>query len=376
MLDLREDLWARILDYLTNIVPDPTGLTRRKERWIEPVTLLIRIILSPIIVALTFVLTFIPLITSAVLLEFIYWNLSRVSDFNSRSLGTVDLSQCPLRVSDDQSSLFSRYHYKQMFSAPHNRVLLNQRQCQSGFQGNADLYGLGIRLGVYMQWVACVIANQILGDHGWVLRQACFIFSVAICITIVILTFQQACIFSLEIVILHIMFYGGDKISRRPPPRTWNALRSRRVTWLGFFTVVSRLLTLLHAVWFYTYGYSSHFVVMPCDYIASRRVPRLHPGFLASLALLDFLPTLLGFGISVTFFNKSLKYLVLGLPLVRRCRSRHGSMSSALHEEMDDDILDSPIELWKKISAARSTFSAGTRGYEGRIGIERDYRLQ
>ena len=34
-----------------------------------------------------------------------------------------------------------------------------------GFAGNADVYGLGIRLGIYFQWAAQVIANFTLPNE-------------------------------------------------------------------------------------------------------------------------------------------------------------------------------------------------------------------
>lgn len=37
------------------------------------------------------------------------------------------------------------------------------------FDGNSNLYGLGVRLGIYFQWVASVLTNRFLGDQAFII---------------------------------------------------------------------------------------------------------------------------------------------------------------------------------------------------------------
>ena len=42
-----------------------------------------------------------------------------------------------------------------------------KRDDSCGFDGNSDLYGLGIRLGVYFQWISVPIIYLSTGKTGW-----------------------------------------------------------------------------------------------------------------------------------------------------------------------------------------------------------------
>ncbi|KAI9737563.1 MAG: hypothetical protein M1834_009718 [Cirrosporium novae-zelandiae] len=39
-----------------------------------------------------------------------------------------------------------------------------ERDVCTGFQGNSDLYGFGIRLGIYLQWISSLLANAFVPD--------------------------------------------------------------------------------------------------------------------------------------------------------------------------------------------------------------------
>ncbi|XPS73225.1 hypothetical protein M3J09_005375 [Ascochyta lentis] len=53
----------------------------------------------------------------------------------------------------------------------------NEVQC--GFEGNNDIYGIGIRIGIYAQILAVWFANYFLFSEAQVLRDFVSIFSVA-----------------------------------------------------------------------------------------------------------------------------------------------------------------------------------------------------
>ena len=63
---------------------------------------------------------------------------------------------CVNRVSSDQAALFDPSNL--MFSPPLyrevNRTTFNSTLCDSGFVGNSDVYGLGVRSGLHIQWIS------------------------------------------------------------------------------------------------------------------------------------------------------------------------------------------------------------------------------
>jgi hypothetical protein len=78
-----------------------------------------------------------------------------------------------------------------------------------GFVGNSDFYGLGIRLGVYMQWLASLIAYASLPGERRGLACGYAIFSFALAIALLILAFQKECTFEAEVIVVLFIFFGG-----------------------------------------------------------------------------------------------------------------------------------------------------------------------
>ncbi|KAI1364106.1 hypothetical protein F5Y08DRAFT_221877 [Xylaria arbuscula] len=59
----------------------------------------------------------------------------------------------------------------------------NSTLCSQGFEGNSDLYGLGVRVGIYVQWIASFLANNLLPNSKGKLQGAWLLFALALCIT-------------------------------------------------------------------------------------------------------------------------------------------------------------------------------------------------
>jgi hypothetical protein len=78
-----------------------------------------------------------------------------------------------------------------------------------GFSGNSDLYGLGIRLGVYFQWASSFII------YGWYpegrndLAESYLGFLVAITIAIIVITARAEPTYAAEILVLSYIIFGG-----------------------------------------------------------------------------------------------------------------------------------------------------------------------
>jgi hypothetical protein len=148
---------------------------------------------------------------------------------------------------------------------------------QCGFSGNSDLYGLGIRVGVYLQWLASQIAVYFHLEGSNDLSDAYFIFSIAIMIALFVLTFQDAA-YTLEIVIMAYMFFGGlfcvqgyRKRREQAAPTVWRMLLGNAIIFgISIFSS-----------WFWTTGRSSdRFIGTPCGttVFLFARIPARHFG--------------------------------------------------------------------------------------------------
>ncbi|MCJ1265016.1 hypothetical protein MMC22_004891 [Lobaria immixta] len=128
---------------------------------------------------------------------------------------------CDARVGPQQSFLFTEVTYKTQFARVQtlhaNGTVLhhsfdkdafqsiqsNSTLCSQGFEGNEDLYGLGIRVGIYLQWITSLVANNLLPESRKELQRVWLVFSLAVCIATMISSFAVTCVFGIEIEILY-----------------------------------------------------------------------------------------------------------------------------------------------------------------------------
>lgn len=95
--------------------------------------------------------------------------------------------------------------------------LVNEdRKLTVGFIGNSDFYGLGIRLGIYLQWLASLIANPLLRGERASLAGAYLIFSLALAVAVLLLAFRRECAFTAEIIVILNIFWGGTLLVMVP----------------------------------------------------------------------------------------------------------------------------------------------------------------
>jgi hypothetical protein len=85
-----------------------------------------------------------------------------------------------------------------------------------GFTGDSDFYGLGIRLGIYFQWLASLIANPLLKAERASMAGSYLTFSLALAVAILLLAFQHNCTFTAEIIIVLNIFWGGTLLVMVP----------------------------------------------------------------------------------------------------------------------------------------------------------------
>ena len=96
-------------------------------------------------------------------------------------------------------------------------VVCNSRIGDSvGFDGDPDFYGLGIRLGVYLQWLTDLIIIGYLEEDRQYVLMTYHIFSISIAVALFVKIFTSACIFSVEVFIVLVLFWAGYNIVQLP----------------------------------------------------------------------------------------------------------------------------------------------------------------
>lgn len=148
------------------------------------------------------------------------------------------------------------------------------RDAECGFIGNPETYGLGIRLGMYLQWVSLWIAFTFLPAEKAGLRLTNHIFGFAIFVSLFMLTFRRDCMYVAEVIVILFIFSGGiasmwsfSHAHRRPSGKL--AFRGENspifgnlITW--YFMSAPML---IFSCWFWVNlarGRGFHFTTTPC----------------------------------------------------------------------------------------------------------------
>ena len=178
---------------------------------------------------------------------------------------------CDARVTPQQSPLFTPRIYGSQFARvshvdgnginwveTFNATLSHSIQqshtlCSQGFEGNSDLYGLGIRTGIYIQWISSLCANNLLPEDRKELQKVYLIFSLAICIATMVSSFGTACIFGIEIELLYLMYWGGYVCVFASSPcsvRLGSDFKWLGLDWIFFLQFTTHMLMTYHGIWF------------------------------------------------------------------------------------------------------------------------------
>jgi hypothetical protein len=83
----------------------------------------------------------------------------------------------------------------------------NGEQCEEppiecGFVGNEDAYGMGIRVGAYLQWISGILVIRFCRPDEKALIASSMTFSSALVLAILYSTFNKGCTYELEIIII------------------------------------------------------------------------------------------------------------------------------------------------------------------------------
>ena len=178
----------------------------------------------------------------------------------ARVIDSIYNESAPGRYKDDQS--YSIFDMEQFRS-----IQINQTLCDQGFEGNNDLYGSGIRISLYLQWLSSFLANNFLPGTRQELQKPYLIFSMAICLVTIITSFAKACFFSIEIEIMYWMYWGGYVCVFASAPcqvRLGSEMKWIKLDWTTVILFTTHALMIYHGVWFVWYAYDQVFARMPC----------------------------------------------------------------------------------------------------------------
>ena len=220
---------------------------------------------------------------------------------------------CDARVGPQQSFLFTEVTYKTQFARTKifhgngswpvdsfdkdafQSIQSNSTLCSQGFEGNEDMYGLGIRVGIYLQWITSLVANNLLPESRKELQRVWLVFSLAVCIAIMISSFAVTCVFGIEIEILYWMYWGGFMcVFASSPSSTRLGSEAKWVVldWVTVIQFITHMLMTYHGIMFVWYAYDQLFSRMPCGTYQFFFVPVLDPSESFSF-LRDFLTQLI-----------------------------------------------------------------------------------
>ena len=146
-----------------------------------------------------------------------------------------------------------------------------QRDEACGFQGNPDLYGLGIRLGIYFQWVSAYVSYMWNPKDRKVLAEAYLAFLFALLIAMFITTGRSQPTYVAEIFVLTLVIFGGNLVvlnmGLRKEPESETEVEQRQSN-MSLLELSSMALILnaaaIYTSWFWLGGIDVGFLDTPC----------------------------------------------------------------------------------------------------------------
>ncbi|KAF9873516.1 hypothetical protein CkaCkLH20_08975 [Colletotrichum karsti] len=137
-----------------------------------------------------------------------------------------------------------------------------------GFKANEDLYGQGVRAGIYLNWIASLLANQLLAPRKRRTIQKAYLltFNTILCIA-TYFEILRPCVFGIEIKVLYWAYWGGAVCVFNSAPnenRLGNSTRWTQLDWLSGVRYTSNALMFYHGFWFTFHGYDNSYAKMPC----------------------------------------------------------------------------------------------------------------
>jgi hypothetical protein len=146
------------------------------------------------------------------------------------------------------------WHQYETANFPSKRAS-SQISQQCAFAGNSDFYGLGIRIGIYLQWVTSLLANRYLREAIDGSLETNTIFLLAVFVAMVVATAQGTIRSAEVVVILHLCFGFLFSILSIWGHRTRSTKGPVRFPLLGsFFRLCLATAISAYAIWFWFRG--------------------------------------------------------------------------------------------------------------------------
>jgi hypothetical protein len=147
--------------------------------------------------------------------------------------------------------------------------LHQKRDMTCGFAGNSDLYGLGIRLGVYIQWISTFVAWGWCEEGHEELAGEYLSFVFALMIAMIVVTVQAQPVHTAEIFLLTYILFGGTiavMAIRAMPRRVYSkGAKPMTIRTAEFWTaMIIYFAAGVYCSWFWLYGYRHDFLETPC----------------------------------------------------------------------------------------------------------------
>jgi hypothetical protein len=144
-----------------------------------------------------------------------------------------------------------------------------KRDDACGFAGNSDLYGLGIRLGVYFQWISVFIVSGWYKEGREELTRAYLSFVFALMIAMIVVTFQAQPVYAAEILLLTYIIFGGTitVMSASVMSRLVYSKGAKFISiwFVEFWTaMIIYFAASVYCSWFWFYGHCHGFLETPC----------------------------------------------------------------------------------------------------------------
>lgn len=188
---------------------------------------------------------------------------------------------CDARVAAEQTDLFTPRVYEAQFSRRlkenvgqsiddfhrfHARTFESIRQnstlCSRGFEANTDLYGLGIRSGIYLQWISALLLNNLLSSTKIEVQKLYLAFSLAVSLATSVASFAQTCTFAIEIEVLYWMYWGGyvTVFGTAPCPiRMVGRIQWAKLQWTSTIIYLTHMAMTYHGIWYAWHAYDRSF---------------------------------------------------------------------------------------------------------------------
>lgn len=97
-----------------------------------------------------------------------------------------------------------------------NQQLCVARRTETGFQGNSDIYGLGIRLGFYIQWLCLAFMFNFLPSARLYVVSGYLLYQLGMIVALIMLLSASTCTFTAEVTITLQLLWAGSAIALVP----------------------------------------------------------------------------------------------------------------------------------------------------------------